>query len=70
MGKSYYCKKCKHRHHTIAQIYRSHMRFEGKQPKHSIRKKTWKSDPTKYVVNEWGEKEMTINERLKRLKLR
>jgi len=46
------------------------MRFEGKQPKHSIRKKTWKSDPTKYVVNEWGEKEMTINERLKRLKLR
>ena len=31
------------------------------------RKKSWKSDPKKYVVNSWGEKEMTIDERMKRL---
>ena len=33
------------------------------------RKKSWKNDPKKYVINEWGDKEMTISERKKRLGL-
>jgi len=29
----------------------------------------WFKDPKKYVINEWGQKEMTVDERMKRLHL-
>jgi hypothetical protein len=34
------------------------------------RRKAWSQNPRKYIVNDWGNKEMTIGERMKRLKKR
>lgn len=42
----------------------------GDIPAKHMHKKSWKSDPSKYVVNEFGDKEMTIDERMRRLNLK